>query len=131
MNTSLIRKDFVCHRFCHSRSGSVFLGRPVVCTDIQNYSVLLVSVHIKTRDPHCVDRKSSFSPLTSFLIGLFRFTSGYINHLGFCFVLFLTYYSVECQTKSLSNLCVLFIMFPIFLAIFYNVRASRLSLYGK
>ncbi len=36
--------------------------------------------------------------------------------LGFCFVLSLTYYAVECQTKSLSNLCVCFIMFSIFLA---------------
>ncbi len=30
-------------------------------------------------------------------------------------------YSVECQTKSLSNLCVRFIMFPIFLAIYKTV----------
>ncbi len=29
----------------------------------------------------------------------------------------LTYFSVECQMKSLSNLCVRFIMFPIFLSI--------------
>ncbi len=50
------------------------------------------------------------------LIGLFRSTSGYINQSGFCFVFFKTYYSVECQTKSLSNLCVRFIMIPIFLA---------------
>ncbi len=58
-----------------------------------------------------------YQSFTSFLIGLFRSTSGYINQLGFRFVLFLTYYSVECQTKSLSNLCVRFAMLPIFLAI--------------
>ncbi len=39
------------------------------------------------------------------------------NQLGICFVLFLTYYSVECQTESLSNLCFRFAMLPIFLAI--------------
>ncbi len=32
------------------------------------------------------------------------------NQLGFCVVLFLTYYSVECQTKSLSNPCIRFTM---------------------
>ncbi len=58
-----------------------------------------------------------FNCVKGFLIGLFRSTSGYINQLGFCYVLFLTYYSVECQTKSLSNLRVRFAMFPIFLAI--------------
>ncbi len=59
--------------------------------------------------------------------GLFRSTSGYINQLGFFFVLFLMNYSVECQMKSLSNLCVRFAMFPIFLAIMY-VRIIRQTL---
>ena len=63
-----------------------------------------------------------YQSFTSFLIVLS--TSGYINQLGFCFVLFLTYYSVECQTKSLSNLCVRFIMFPIFLAILKLLYSS-------
>ncbi len=58
-----------------------------------------------------------YQSFTSFLIGLSRSTSEYINQLGFCFVLFLTYYSVECQTNSLSNLCFRFAMLPIFLAI--------------
>ncbi len=57
-----------------------------------------------------------YQSFTSFLIGLFRSISGYINQLGFFLVLFLTYYSVvECQTKSLSNPCVPSAMFPIFL----------------
>ncbi len=47
-----------------------------------------------------------YQSFISFLIGLFRSTSGYINQLGFYFVLFLTYYSVECQTKSLSSIYV-------------------------
>ncbi len=66
------------------------------------------------------------SPIISFLIGLFRSTSGYINQLGFCFVLFLTNYSVECQTKSLSNICVRFTMLPIFLAILKFFAIQRL-----
>ena len=44
------------------------------------------------------------------------------NQLGFCFVLFLAYYSVQGQTKSLSNPCVRFIMFSIFLAIKIDKR---------
>ncbi len=64
-----------------------------------------------------IDFLTLYQSFTSFRIGLFRSTSGYINQLGFCFVIFLTYYSVGCQTKSLSNLSVRFIMFTIFLAI--------------
>ncbi len=57
-------------------------------------------------------------------IGLFRSTSGYTNLLGFNVVLFLMYYSVECQTKSLNNPCVRFTMSPIFLAIlkFFTIQ---------
>ncbi len=53
----------------------------------------------------------------------------YVGFLGFCFVLVLTYYSVECQTKSLSNLCVRFIMVPIFLAI--NKTCLSYDWFGK
>ncbi len=38
----------------------------------------------------------------------------------------MTYYSVECQTKSLSYLCVLFAMFPVFLAILKFCTIQRL-----
>ncbi len=54
-------------------------------------------------------------------------TSGYINLLGFCFFPFPSYYSVECQTKSLSNLCVRFAMFPIFLAILKFFTIQRMN----
>ena len=53
------------------------------------------------------------------------------NQLGFCFVLFLTYYSVECQTKSLSNLCFRFAMLPIFLAILKFCTIQRLFYYFR
>eukprot|EP00493_Phyllostaurus_siculus_P021363 UN21690 len=52
-----------------------------------------------------VDWFSYTIPYTSFLIGLLLSTSGYNNSLGFCFVLFLTYQSVELHTKGLNDSC--------------------------
>ena len=46
------------------------------------------------------------------------------KNLTDCFVLFLAYYSVQCQTKSFSNPCIRFAMFPMFLAIskFFTIK---------
>ncbi len=44
---------------------------------------------------------------------------------------FLTYYSVGCQTKSLSNLCVRFAMFPVFLAIYLYIQECIIGMCRK
>ncbi len=44
--------------------------------------------------------------------------------IGFCFVLFLVYHSVECQTKSLSNLCFCFICLRYFLLFWSFVQSN-------
>ncbi len=64
------------------------------------------------------------------MIGLHISIHIWVHKLSFCFVLFLTYYSVECQTKSLINLCVRFAMFPIFLAILKFCTIQRMFFFS-
>ncbi len=55
----------------------------------------------------------------------------YVDSFGFRFILFLTYYSAECQAKSISNSC--FRYAPDFSGYVLSVHASRFIslLHGK
>ncbi len=92
------------------RNRSIFLCRKKVFVFLQR--IMFIPVYCRfTGVSMIISSYLSYQSFTSFLLLAIIFTSGYDNSLGFVFVLFLTYYSDECQRQCFNSCKAMFLIF--------------------